>query len=291
MMNLNEYLKNYTEYAKYIELADKTIETYTDNIVKFFKSVSKNVEDIRKSDINVYLMGYKNGHSYSTLELMVRSLSSFYNIIINELQLVDMENPTVGIKLPRRKEEQEHHIAISRDDIMAIVRHAKNVREKAMILLYFTTGIRFCEISNITFEQYKNRVGNKITLSVTKGSKERDIYISDSVASVIDEYINTIRKDGKWLFMSNQSTQIDGQSFSRTLKCLARRADLDDEIVTKISNHCLRSSFASYNINNGTPVAVVAKAMGHKSGISVVLNNYYHENKEDVKNMMLNMVG
>ena len=174
---------------------------------------------------------------------------------------------------------------------MTIIRHAKNVREKAMIMLYFTTGIRYCELSNITLEQYQNRVDGKITLEVTKGSKERDIYISDSVASVIDEYINTIRKDGKWLFMSNQSTQIDGQSFSRTLKCLARRADLDDEIVTKISNHCLRSSFASYNINNGTPVAVVAKAMGHKSGISVVLNNYYHENKEDVKNMMLSMVG
>ena len=236
-------------------------------------------------------MKYKDGHAYSTLELMVRSLSSFYNVIIDELQLVDMENPTVGIKLPRRKEEQEHHIAISKDDIMAIIRHAKNVREKAMIMLYFTTGIRYCELSNITLEQYQNRVEGKITLEVTKGSKERDIYISDSVASIIDEYINTIRKDGKWLFMSNQSTQIDGQSFSRTLKCLARRADLDDEIVTKISNHCLRSSFASYNINNGTPVAVVAKAMGHKSGISVVLNNYYHENKEDVKNMMLSMVG
>ena len=66
---------------------------------------------------------------------------------------------------------------------------------------------------------------------------------------------------------------------------------MDNEIVAKISNHCLRSSFASYNINNGIPVAVVAKAMGHKSGISVVLNNYYHENKEDVKNMMLSMIG
>ena len=290
-MNLNDYIKSYTEYAEYIDLSANSIHTYIENVIKFFNAVDKNVEDIRKSDINLYLMKYKDGHAYSTLELMVRSLSSFYNVIIDELQLVDMVNPMVGIKLPRRKEEQEHHIAISKDDIIAIIRHAKNVREKAMIMLYFTTGIRYCELSNITLEQYQNRVDGKITLEVTKGSKERDIYISDSVASVIDEYINTIRKDGKWLFMSNQSTQIDGQSFSRTLKCLARRAGLDDEIVVKISNHCLRSSFASYNINNGTPVAVVAKAMGHKSGISVVLNNYYHENKEDVKNMMLNMVG
>lgn len=289
-MTLNDYIISYTEYAHYIDLAENSISTYIDNIVKFFNAIDKNVEDIRKSDINLYLMKYKDGHAYSTLELMVRSLSSFYNVIINELQLIDMENPTVGIKLPRRKEEQEHHIAISKDDIMTIIRHAKNVREKAMIMLYFTTGIRYCELSNITFEQYQNRVEGKITLEVTKGSKERDIYISDSVASVIDEYINTIRKDGKWLFMSNQSTQIDGQSFSRTLKCLARRADLDDEIVTKISNHCLRSSFASYNINNGVPVPLVAKAMGHKSGVSVVLNHYYNENKEDIKDMMMSMV-
>ena len=289
-MNLNDYIKSYTEYAEYIDLSANSIHTYIENVIKFFNTVNKNVEDIKKADVNMYLMKYKDGHAYSTLEIMVRSLSSFYNIILDELQLIDMVNPMVGIKLPRRKEEQEHHIAISKDDIIAIIRHAKNVREKAMIMLYFTTGIRYCELSNITLEQYQNRVDGKITLEVTKGSKERDIYISDSVASVIDEYINTIRKDGKWLFMSNQSTQIDGQSFSRTLKCLARRAGLDDEIVTKISNHCLRSSFASYNINNGVPVPLVAKAMGHKSGVSVVLNHYYNENKEDIKDMMMSMV-
>ena len=120
-MNLNDYIKSYTEYAEYIDLSANSIHTYIENVIKFFNAVNKNVENIKKADVNMYLMKYKDGHAYSTLELMVRSLSSFYNVIINELQLIDMENPTVGIKLPRRKEEQEHHIAISKDDIMAII--------------------------------------------------------------------------------------------------------------------------------------------------------------------------
>ena len=147
-MNLNDYIKSYTEYANYIDLAKNSINTYTDNIIKFFNAVNKSIDNIKRSDVNLYLMEYKDNHAYSTLEIMVRSLSSFYNVIINELQLVDMENPTIGIKLPRNHEEQEHHIVLKKDEIMALIHNAKNIREKAMLMFMFNTGVRFCEISN-----------------------------------------------------------------------------------------------------------------------------------------------
>src|SRR5574344_667283 len=178
-MNLNDYIKSYTEYAEYIDLSANSIHTYIENVTKFFNAVNKNVEDIKKSDINLYLMKYKDGHAYSTLELMVRSLSSFYNIIINELQLADMENPTVGIKLPRRKEEQEHHMVLKKDEIMDLIHCAKNIREKAMLMFMFNTGVRFVEIRNVTLDMYKNRdENNAINLVITKGMKPRTVSLS-----------------------------------------------------------------------------------------------------------------
>lgn len=143
----------------------------------------------------MYLMKYKDGHAYSTLEIMVRSLSSFYNIILDELQLVDMVNPMVGIKLPKRKEEQEHHMVLVKDEVMALIHNAKNIREKAMLMFMFNTGVRFCEISNVTLDMYLNRDSNNaIDLVITKGMKPRTVYLSENTCKVIDKYIADMRK-------------------------------------------------------------------------------------------------
>lgn len=288
MMNLNDYIKSYTEYAKYIDLSTKTIQTYTENIERFFVSVNKNVEDIRKADINLYLMKYKDDHAYSTLELAVRSLSSFYNIILNELQLINMTNPAADIKLPRNKEEQEHHMVLKKNEVMALIHNAKNIREKAMLMFMFNTGVRFCEISNVTLEMYMNRdKNNGIDLVITKGMKPRTIYLSDNTCKVIDGYITNMRKNGcEYLFVSNHGTQMDKQSCSRTWKCLAKRAGFDDEKIAKLSNHCLRASYASYCLNDlEVPILSVASSMGH-SKPDVTLEHYYKKDEKKIEGFM-----
>lgn len=291
-MNLNDYIKSYTEYAEYIDLSANSIHTYIENVTKFFNTVNKNVEDIKKADVNMYLMKYKDGHAYSTLEIMVRSLSSFYNIIINELQLVDMENPTVGIKLPRRKEEQEHHMVLKKDEIMDLIHCAKNIREKAMLMFMFNTGVRFVEIRNVTLDMYKNRdENNAINLVITKGMKPRTVYLSETTCEYIDEYIETMRKDGcEYLFVSNQGTQMDGQSCSRTWKCLARRAGFDEGKIAKLSNHCTRASYASYCLNDlNMPIVLVANSLGH-SKPDITLEHYYKADSNKIESFMKEVV-
>lgn len=293
-MKFNECVNEYKNYNDYMEIANSSTETYLSNCKRFFEVVDKDVEDVKKSDVNRYLMNFKETHSYSSLELMVRSLSSFYKVMIDELELFDIVNPTNGIKLPKRKEEQEHHMALTKQQVEQLLRHCKNCREVAMIKLFVKSGIRFHELSNITLEQYLNRgEDNSIELVVTKGSHNRMIYLGDDVIEAIDKYINTLRKNDcgcDRLFVSNQGTPMDRCATSRTLKCIARRADFDEEFISKLSNHCLRSTFSSININNGVPVPIVAKALGHKSGISVVLNHYYKENQDDIKNIMCNTI-
>lgn len=292
MTNLNDYIKSYTKYAEYIDLSVNSIHTYIENITKFFNAVNKNVEDIKKADVNMYLMKYKDGHAYSTLEIMVRSLSSFYNIILDELQLIGMVNPMEGVKLPRKKEEQEHHIALDKEEVMALIHNAKNVREKAMLMFMFNTGVRFCEISNVTLEMYINRgENNAIDLVVTKGMKPRTIYLSDNTCKEIDKYIDTMRKDGcDYLFVSNYGTKMDKQCCSRTWKCLARRAGFDEDKIVKLSNHCFRASYATYCLNElEIPILNVASSMGH-SKPDVTLQHYYKKSEKKIEGFMKEVV-
>ena len=287
-MNLNDYIKSYTEYAEYIDLSANSIRTYIENVTKFFNAANKNVEDIKKADVNMYLMKYKDDHAYSTLEIMVRSLSSFYNIILDELQLVDMVNPMVGIKLPKRKEEQEHHMVLKKDEILSLMHNAKNIREKAMLMFMFNTGVRFCEISNVTLDMYMNRDSNNaINLVITKGMKPRTVYLSTETCEIIDKYIANMRKDGcEYLFVSNQGTRMDRQSCSRTWKCLAKRAGFDDEKISKISNHCTRSSYGSYCVNDlDINPTLVAESMGH-ADVKVLMEHYYKVDENKVESFM-----
>lgn len=291
-MNLNDYIKSYREYAEYIDLSVNSINTYIENVTKFFNAVNKNVEDVKKSDVNMYLMKYKEGHAYSTLELIVRSLSSFYNIILNELQLIDMVNPMVGIKLPKRKEEQEHHIVLKKDEILALMHNAKNIREKAMLMFMFNTGVRFCEIANVTLDMYLNRdENNSINLIITKGMKPRTIYLSEDTCELIDKYISDMRKDGcEYLFVSNQGTKMNRQACSRTWKCLAKRAGFDDEKIVKISNHCTRSSYGSYCVNDLTVnPTLVAESMGH-ADVKVLMKHYYKADESKVERFMKEVI-
>lgn len=292
MTNLNNYIDSYREYAEYIELSAKSIDTYIENVAKFFNAVDKNVEDIKKADVNMYLMKYKDGHACSTLEIMVRSLSSFYNIILDELQLTDMVNPMVGIKLPKRREEQEHHMVLVKDEVMALIHNAKNIREKAMLMFMFNTGVRFCEISNVTLDMYLNRDNNNaIDLVITKGMKPRTVYLSNNTCEVIDKYIADMRKDDcEYLFVSNQGTKMDKQSCSRTWKCLAKRAGFTDEKIAKLSNHCFRASYASYCLNDlEIPILAVASSMGH-SKPDVTLEHYYKKDEKKMESFMKEIV-
>lgn len=294
-MRFEECIENYKDYAEYMELSNNSIETYLNNCKWFFESVCKDVDDIKKADVNKFLMSYKKDHSQSSLELMVRSLNSFYSIIIDELELVHIANPISDIKLPKRKVEQEHHMALTKDEILELINNAKNNREKAMLMFMFNTGVRFSEMSHITLKQYLDRTeNNEIMLIVTKGGKPRKVYLSDSTCEMIDKYIACDRKSGcDKLFVSNQGTEMNRVSCSRTWKCLAKRAGFDDEKIAKLSNHCLRSSYGSYLINDlNTPIPLVSSSMGHSDIATgtVLLKNYYHADDDKVQNVMKKVI-
>lgn len=292
-MKYENYIDDYKEYMEYIGKSEVTVETYLNNCKWFFNSIDKDVEDIKKSDINRFMMEYKKTHSHSSLELIINSLSSFFKVVAEELELIE-ENPVKDIKLPKRKVEQNHHMALTKDEIMGIIRQCKNSREKAMIMLMFQTGVRFKEIANLTLEQYNNRdEDNGILLVETKGGKPRMIYLSNNVCKVIDEYISTIRKDGEWLFVSNTGKKMERKCMSNTLKVLAKRSGLSEEKVIKISNHCLRASYASYLLNEtNTPISLVSASMGHSdiSTGSVLLKHYYNIDNNKVENIMTNII-
>ena len=255
------------------QLADGTIEMYLKNINYFLESIgNKNILEITRKDVKQYMLALQTSDStYNQRLASIRTLYKVLAYILDDENIIDVTFGLVAIA----KVEHEHKVPLTELERKLILKHCKNDRDYAIVLTLLSSGIRISELIGLTLDDYNNRDENgKITLTITKGSKVRNIWLNEDVCRAIDKYLTT-RKicDYNNLFISNGGTPMLQSSCARTMKILAKRAGLDDDRIDKICCHTMRSSYASNLADKGVSIQKIATAMGH-SNIQTTYNSY-----------------
>ena len=255
------------------QLADGTIEMYLKNINYFLESIgNKNILEITRKDVKQYMLALQTSDStYNQRLASIRTLYKVLAYILDDENIIDVTFGLVAIS----KVEHEHKVPLTELERKLILKHCKNDRDYAIVLTLLSSGIRISELIGLTLDDYNNRDENgKITLTITKGSKVRNIWLNEDVCKAIDKYLTT-RKicDYNNLFISNGGTPMLQSSCARTMKILAKRAGLDDDRIDKICCHTMRSSYASNLADKGVSIQKIATAMGH-SNIQTTYNSY-----------------
>ena len=255
------------------QLADGTIEMYLKNINYFLESIgNKNLLEITRKDVKQYMLALQTSDStYNQRLASIRTLYKVLAYILDDENIIDVTFGLVAIS----KVEHEHKVPLTELERKLILKHCKNDRDYAIVLTLLSSGIRISELIGLTLDDYNNRDENgKITLTITKGSKVRNIWLNEDVCRAIDKYLTT-RKicDYNNLFISNGGTPMLQSSCARTMKILAKRAGLDDDRIDKICCHTMRSSYASNLADKGVSIQKIATAMGH-SNIQTTYNSY-----------------
>ena len=255
------------------QLADGTIEMYLKNINYFLESIdNKNILEITRKDVKQYMLALQTSDStYNQRLASIRTLYKVLAYILDDENIIDVTFGLVAIS----KVEHEHKVPLTELERKLILKHCKNDRDYAIVLTLLSSGIRISELIGLTLDDYNNRDENgKITLTITKGSKVRNIWLNEDVCRAIDKYLTT-RKicDYNNLFISNGGTPMLQSSCARTMKILAKRAGLDDDRIDKICCHTMRSSYASNLADKGVSIQKIATAMGH-SNIQTTYNSY-----------------
>ena len=255
------------------QLADGTIEMYLKNINYFLCDIdNKNILEITRKDVKQYMLALQTSDStYNQRLASIRTLYKVLAYILDDENIIDVTFGLVAIS----KVEHEHKVPLTELERKLILKHCKNDRDYAIVLTLLSSGIRISELIGLTLDDYNNRDENgKITLTITKGSKVRNIWLNEDVCRAIDKYLTT-RKicDYNNLFISNGGTPMLQSSCARTMKILAKRAGLDDDRIDKICCHTMRSSFASNLADKGVSIQKIATAMGH-SNIQTTYNSY-----------------
>ena len=144
----------------------------------------------------------------------------------------------------------------------------RGLRDKAMLELLFSTGLRVSELCSLSIEDVDL---SRDEFSVRgKGEKVRVVFLSDSAREAVREYLKA-RKDmndamfiqyGKNVKKSeekNLDLRLTPRSVQRLIKIYATKAG----ITRKVTPHVIRHSFATDLLSNGADLRSVQALLGH----------------------------
>lgn len=271
-MRLEDKLAAYLEYCEYRkELDRKTLKAYRIDLRQYFEYIC--VDEPDKEKIEEYVTHLHKSDKQKTVKRKIASIKAFYNYL-EETEII-AESPFRKIKV-KFKETVTLPRIIPREEIEKLLNHMYQclnendkasrkfmLRDVAVIEVFFATGARVYEISNIRDDSINLNTG--LIRLMGKGGKERYVQISNtSILEVLKKYYDeneqSIKKSG-YFFVNNRESRYTEQSIRLMLKKYTKQAGIERNITP----HMFRHSFATYLIEEGVDVSCVQQILGHSS--------------------------
>ena len=275
--------KTYIDYLIANRKSENTVATYTRHIQAILNFINKPDNEITYTDLLTWQRSVSNLSS-STVALQINAIKSYFNYLENVGVIKD--NPASKLTLPKVKNKVKPYCTT--EMVSNIINNARSPRDKAVLSLVASTGLRMSEMATITMKQWEDmkRYNARNITIVGKGDKERSIYINDMVMNAIDEYIAHKKRSEKYLFESNGGKVMDDSNLNKMIKKTAQRANIP--FWNDMSCHTLRAAFATIASDKGVPVAVISSALGHAS--LTTTTKYIKTCQEQINNAMSSMV-
>lgn len=249
--------------SKKIEgLSDTTLKDYQSKLETFFRYIKFPLAEITTQDIQVFLYRYSEGYtkvSAHSMRQFQNVLNSFFEWCTNNGFLE--KNPCAAIgKIKYEKKEID---VLSDTQVRELLNVCDNPRDKAIISLLTTTGIRVSELINIRCEDiaWDTKEDTYSILIHGKGNKERYVFMTTQCALDVLEYIQVSNNKDKVFNISVRSVQYIVE------KCGEKIG------IQGLHPHTLRHTVATELASKGTRINLVQKMLGHSS--SATTTKYY----------------
>jgi site-specific recombinase XerD len=140
---------------------------------------------------------------------------------------------------------------------------AKSLRDKAILELFFSTGLRVSELCSLSRDLDLSRDEFSVR---GKGDKVRVVFLSPSAKDAIKAYEKKRTDLSDALFVNvskinatNKNDRLTSRSIERIVKGYATKAG----ITRKVTPHVIRHSFATDLLENGADLRSVQALLGH----------------------------
>ena len=252
---MQNYLQEFLDVKALEGCSKATIENYKFNLNKFLLRVGKDPTEIVTQDIRKYLADYKRerGVSNTTLDNMRRVFQSFFTWMHREGYV--LKDPCAAVNKIRADKIIKNPYS---DEEMELMREAaKNLREKAIIEVLYSTGMRIGELEKLNKDDIDFVNGKAIVFG--KGAKEREVYFNVKAQLALKKYLENRNDTNEALFVGLQSpyNRLKVSTYEKILRELGNRCGVH------CHPHRFRRTCATILLNKGMPIQEVSKVLGH----------------------------
>ena len=277
--SLNDF---YLFLKKERNFSNNTIKSYMTDLYKFKKFLNDDNYDINKisrKQIRAFLsLEFDKKFSDRTIARRLASIKSYFKFLVKSEQIYS--NPTENIRSPKIARSLPNFIDQKIIDLLMDSpdeNTAIGLRDKAMLELFYSTGMRLSELVSLNHGSidYKN---NLIRL-FGKGSKERLVPFGNRAKLYLEKYtISRKNKDfNKPLFITKREKRISKRTVQRRISMYIKLVADGNQL----GPHILRHSFATHLIENGAGIRTVKDLLGHSNLSSTQV--YTHIQPEKIK--------
>jgi site-specific recombinase XerD len=277
-MYISELLLDYVEYIE-VEggRSVHTAENYTLYIERFIEFTGDITANNITSEIirryRLWLNRYKNNNgdelSIITQSYHLIALRGFLSYLSKRDIPSLSPNKIVLPKTSRKQVTFLHFDEVERLISQIDTSHEAGLRDRAIIELLFSSGLRVSELVNLN-RDHINTTRREFMVR-GKGQKDRPVFISKSASFHVRNYIQSRTDSLPPLFISyshnNEATtsgdyqRLGARSIQRIINKYTRLAN----ITKHVSPHTMRHSFATDLLMNGADIRSVQVMLGHSN--------------------------
>jgi integrase/recombinase XerC len=284
MMNPEVFL-SYLKYEK--RYSKHTITAYENDLSQFMLFGKSMVDGFCVGTTDYHLIRQwiislmDSGMTAKSVNRKISALKTFFRFLMREGSIDTnptdkISIPKMGKKLPVFVQEVEMNQLLDgsffTDDFVGR-------RDKAVVSLFYGTGIRLSELVGIRFSDLDLK--GKMVKVNGKRSKERLVPFPLEISGVLHGYINMRNElfpdSPNFLFLTERGEPVYNKLIYRIVK---RQLSLVTTIDKK-SPHILRHSYATHLLNRGADLNAIKELLGHANLAATQV--YTHTSFEQLK--------
>lgn len=172
--------------------------------------------------------------------------------------------PYAHLHLPAIPKQHKLPVIFSRQEVWAMLIHAKLLKHKILIGLLYGCGLRCMEVRNLQL-QHMDFDRQLLHIVQSKGNKDRYVPLSAHLIRGIIKYI-AAAKPTKFLFEGSGNPQrkgFDGRYSQRGVQWAVTTVACRAGIIKDVNTHMLRHSYATHLLEDGVNIIAVQKLLGH----------------------------
>ena len=283
------------EFVTYLRveraLASTSVESYAFDMKKvseYAKEIAVPIINWDMHQVRAFLNRCVEGEmAASSQSRMISTLRSFFHFLVLERYIkVDpmelIEAPRMGRYLPDVLNQEEIIALIDAVDLSKTMGH----RDRAMLELLYSSGLRVSELLNLKISQCQFEEG--YLRIVGKGNKERLVPVGEWAVKWIFHYIEADRshliipvQSEDHLFLNFRGRPLTRMSVLNIVKRQANKVGIKKDI----SPHTFRHSFATHLVEAGADLRSVQEMLGHASITTTEI--YTHLDRQRLKEEIL----